>query len=218
MFRKMSSAVTALLFVASVAQAQYTANFNTGIVNGSTNAHYGGVYVGGYNGTLTGGTLPSGIAAAAALNRFWCLDFQGRFGDGSVVIRSFAQLIALHSNLTVPLTNVAKALVYSETVSNTEDAAIHEFIWNQFGVTPTWAGVTLDQSIFSSPVNLNEFFLAEFDGVSDGQFPIGGRQELAFRSVQGTTVPEPSTYILMASGLVVLGVLSRRRSITLFKV
>lgn len=206
-----------LFVMPSVAQAQYTANFNTGPVNGSTgNAVYGGVYVGGYNGTLTGGNLPSVIAADAALNRFWCLDFRGSFGSGEVVIRSFAQLTALNSGLTTRLTNLAKALAYSETVSNTEDAAIHEFVWNQFASTPTW-GLTAPVGIASTTVNLNEFFLAEFDGGSDAQFPLGGRQELAFRSPRGgnleTTVPEPSTYALMTAGLIgIFGVARRRKN------
>lgn len=218
MIRKFMSAFVALMLVASVSQAQYTANFTTGTVNGSTNASYSGVYVGGYNGTLSGGTLPSAIAADGAFNKFWCLDFNGHFQNGAVVIRSFSDLIALNGGLTTKLTNIAKALTYADLQpTNAQDAAIHEFVWNQYNPgSPTWPLVT-PVGIAGTSVDLDEFFLAEFDGVSDGQFPLGGQQELAFRSAAGgnlgvSTVPEPSTYALMTAGLIgIFGVARKRK-------
>lgn len=205
----------AVMVVPTVAQAQYTANFTKGTVNDTTNASYNGVYVGPYKGTLTGGTLPSQIALEAQTNKFWCLDFNGSFSNGPVVIRSFSQIIATNAAVTTQLTNIAKALTYADLQpNNSQDAEIHEFVWNQFGSTPTW-GLTTPIGIASTNVNLNEFFLVEFDGTADGQFKLGGVQELAFRSTFGgnlSTVPEPSTYMLMASGLAGLAYIRRRKT------
>jgi hypothetical protein len=226
MFRKIFGAIAALMLVATTSQAQYTANFTPGTVNGTTNSVYGGVYVGGYNGGLSGGNLPGVIAADATLaNAFWCLDFNGTFGAGTpVTVTSFAQLIALNSGLTSQLTNIAKAVQYGGlgTTPQSEDAAIHKFVWSQFSGVPvnaTWNALTTPTGIVSQNVNLSEFFLVDFDGITNGPFTLGGKQELAFRSVQGgnletNVVPEPSTYLLMASGLAGLAFIRRRKTVT----
>ncbi len=73
---------------------------------------------------------------------------------------------------------------------------------NTYGLATNFGPVLDATPFFTQFVN---------QATSQGALSVTSMRNATFQATTGTVVPEPSTYLLMAAGLAVVGVVSRRR-------
>ncbi|MEX2472177.1 MAG: PEP-CTERM sorting domain-containing protein [Gemmatimonadota bacterium] len=172
------------------------------------------VYVGPYEGAFGGGVTAPSFSII-------CIDFDAYAGDQNVIVTSLADAMS-DSDLgntrlagaAGSLTRYRQAAYYASLFdswgalgTDQQDVwtDIHAMIWN--GMSDTFS----DSGTVQTAFDLN----AALDYSADGWYVLTGTgddpgQEMLVRT-RTATVPEPSTYLLMATGLFFLAVLGRKR-------
>lgn len=155
----------------------------------------------------------------------YCVDFQHTVSVGQ-------QWDATYSNVMGDLSNTRAGLAYGETKARTmyqqaaylttfyatanssQTGAINSAIWNIFYTgAPDKGGSGANSSSYWLTQAQNNYATAGIDYrtfavVTDVKFELGGKQEFL---TTVTATPEPSTYLMMASGLIGLAGLGYRR-------
>lgn len=226
-----AAAVALPSLLAAQAPVLGTVKYNGDI---SANGTVGGFEVGPYKADLTGFNAQMGIAGNATLPNYaiWCVDwehapnnsadsyystaFSGNIGglpgngDFSKTLR-YASNGNSSANAQRDYRQVAWLIEqYDLGTANFTATNVQGTIWELSNAAFTDVGYTNLTSLIPSAANLvltkNWFVLSDQPGRHDPS-----HQEYIAYANRISTVPEPSTYLLMASGLAAIVAVSRRR-------
>lgn len=182
----------------------------------SSDEFSGRVYVGPYEGRFGGLTAPSFSII--------CIDFEAFAGDQNVVVTSLGDAGSdgdlgntRLGTQAGSLNRYRQAAYYASLFDSWEDLGTsRQSVWTDIHAM-IWSGMSdsfVDSAPNSTPGLLAHAGAAE-DYSADGWYVLTGTgdnpgQEMLVRT-RTATVPEPSTYLLMATGLFFLAVLGRKR-------
>lgn len=190
----------------ALAQTQVT-------LTGTGSINHGGVRVGAYQARLgSDPTTPSvdvfcvDYAHTVSLGQTWTANMTNLMSGDLSATRGGDASLAKYQQMAWLTTKFDGA-------STADTRAIHTAIWNIMtpGTPAMFAGATNWYNQAMSNYLTSGLDYSTFAVVTDVNFRNGGRQEFLTR-VPTTVTPEPGTYLLMASGLVgVAGIVRRRR-------
>lgn len=213
--KKLLSVIVAVLCLIAT---PVTAQEDFRIANVSNAVVYGGVYVGPYTGQL--GTMYFDA---------FCVDYLNHIRVGqyhSANITSFTGDITANTRWgqyygTDAIYGYRAAAYLASQFSvtpygyrNVEWGTLHSAMWNIFTPNaPNWnlptEGLIADALVAQDTMDLSDWVIITDTSVEDG---LGGKQEFIAR-MPVSTVPEPATMFLLASGLIGVGVMKRKKII-----
>lgn len=220
MLRRLFAAVALSAAIAVPAQAQYVFGFSGGspaqlVLNGSTvvNAVDQGWWakIGStYQHTSTNDNYFVGLNTdGGSYRNFFLFAVPNGLTITSAALRLNSYTVT--TTATFALFDYLGSLTALDASTNSTDGTVY----NDLG-----QGVFYGSRPYSSADNglthdiaLNASAVAALNGAQGGQFAMGGRVDADLIDVPETTVPEPSTYAMMAAGLAALVIVRRRRPV-----